>query len=297
MVRVAVCLVVLCASLARADLKTDVDKLVRASLKAAAADKLDDFEKTTAAARVLVLPNGKTSLDGKLAGELYGASAKKIAHKVEALHIVGDTDKKLAWFHGTFTATFVVDKKKQTMPMRVSGIAADEGEPLGWKIQALMIARTMPDKELATHAIEAARGAPKTTGESTATKIIAAWFADGGSIAKDRSKNVAVEVNGTGAAEIGNGAFAVKLVQLWEAAKMWATDVEATLFANNEIAFVRAEVMLPYKSAERRTRSSAEGDAQVNDNLAAKLVLGVVLVKENNTWRWVTMSFSPVIAP
>lgn len=274
MVRVAVCLVVLCAGVARADLKTDVDTLVRASIKAAAADKLADFEKTTAAARVLVLPNGKTSLDGKLVTELYGANAKKVAHKIDALHVVGDLDKKLAWFHGSFTATFVVDKKPQTLPMRVSGIAVDEGEPLGWKIQALMIARTMPDKELATHAIEAARAPAKITGEGTVTKLVAGWF-DGGSIAKDRSKNVAVEVNGTGAAELGNGAFALKLVQLWEAAKMWATEVEATSFANNEIAFVRVNVMLPV------------------DKLAAKLVLGVVLVKENNTWRWVTMSFSP----
>jgi hypothetical protein len=281
MVRVAVCLVVLCASVAQADLKTEIDKLVRASLKAAAADKLDDFEKTTAAARVLVVPSGKRALDGKLVSELYGANVKKVAHKVDALHIVGDADKKVAWFHGAFTATFVVDKKPQTVPMRISGIAADEGEPLGWKIQALMIARTLPDKELAARTIEAARSAPKTTGESTATKLVAAWFADGGSIAKDRSKNVAVEVNGIGAAEIGTGAFALKLVQLWEAAKLWATEVEATPFANNEIAFVRADVMLP----------------QVNDTRAAKLVLGVVLVKENNTWRWVTMSFSPVFAP
>jgi hypothetical protein len=277
--RVAVLAVLLCASVAHADLKTDVDKLVRASLKAAAADNVDDFDKTTAAARVLVLPSGKGALDGKLVPELYGANVKKLAHKVAALHIVGDADKKLAWFHGAFTATFVVDKRKQTVPMRVSGIAVDEGEPLGWKIQALMIARTMPYNELASRAIEAARGVPRTTGESTVTKIIAAWFADGGSIAKDRSKNVAVEVNGTGATEIGNGAFAVKLVGLWEAAKMWATDVEATRFANNEIAFVRADVMLPV------------------DKLAAKLVLGVILVKENNVWRWVTMSFSPVIAP
>lgn len=159
--------------------------------------------------------------------------------------------------------------------MRVVGIAADEGAPLGWKIQAVMYAKTITDKELAARAAEASRGAPKTTGDAAIAKLVAAWFADGGSIANDRSKNVAVIVNGTSPVEIGDGAFAVKLVKAWEGLKLWATSVEATAFANDEVAFARAEVMMPVK--ERAT----------------KMVLGVILVKENAVWRWVSLCFTP----
>jgi hypothetical protein len=276
MQRVVVVLMVLSvAQVAHADLELDVERLVHANLKAVAAGKLADFDRTVTGGSVLVLPNGKTSIESKLVADIYGPKAKKVAHKVDSLHVVVDVAKKLAWFHGAFTATFVVDKQKIKRPMRISGIAADEGEPSGWKIQALMYARTMPDRELATHVMEATRGAAKTSGDAAIAKLVSAWFGDGGSIANDRSKNVAVEVNGTGAAEIGNGAFALRLVKLWESAKLWATSVEATPFANNEIAFVRADVMLPV------------------DKQAAKLVLGVVMVKENNVWRWVTLSFSP----
>lgn len=276
--RVVVLLVLLCASGAHADIKADVEKLVQACVKAAAIDRSDDFEKTTAAARVIVLPNGKSSLDGKLASELYGTGAKKVTHKIDGLHVVVDAAKKLAWFHGAYTATFLgTDRKKHALPMRISGIVVDEGEPLGWKIQAVMFARTISEDELATRGIEAVRGAPKITGESSATKAVAAWFGEGGSIAGGRSKNVAIDVNGTSAAEIGNGPGALKLVGSWEAANMWATSIEATVYADNEIAFVRADMMLPA------------------GKLAARLVLGIVLVKENTVWRWVTMSFSPVI--
>ena len=274
MQRLVAVLLVLVGGVAHADLKGDVDKLVRTNVKAVAADKQADFDRTISGGRVLILPNGQSAIEKGLVADIYGAGAKRVTHKVENLHVVVDAAKGMAWFHGAIAATFVVDKKKVSLPMRISGIAADEGEPVGWKIQALMYARSMPDKELFTHAVEATRGAPKTTGESTATKVVAAWF-DGGSISDARSKNVAVAVNGTGAVEIGTGAFAVKLVKAWESLKLWATAVEATLFANNELAFVRADVMLPV------------------DKQAVKVVLGVILAKENNTWRWVAISFTP----
>ncbi len=272
----ALLVVVLAGRVAHADLKRDVEKLVHTNIKAVAADKLDAFDRTVSGGRVLVLPSGKSAVEGKsLVVEIYGPNAKKVAHKVENLHVVVDAAKKMAWFHGAIAATFVVDKKKVALPMRISGIVADEGEPVGWKIQALMYARSMPDKELFAHAAEATRAAPKTSGESTATKVVASWFAEGASISNDRSKNVAVAVNGTGAVEIGTGAFAVKLVKAWESLKLWATSVEATLFANNELAFVRADVMMPV------------------DKQAVKVVLGVILAKENNAWRWVSISFTP----
>lgn len=274
MQRLVAVLVVVATGVAHADLKTDVEKLVQANIKAVAADKFDAFDKTVSGGRVLVLPNGAATVEHTLVADIYGPKAKKVAHKVENLHVVVDAAKGMAWFHGAIVATFVVDKKKVTQPMRISGIAADEGEPVGWKIQALMYARTMPDRELQTLAVEATRGKPKTTGESTATSLVAKWF-DGGSISDDRSKNVAVAVNGTGAVEIGSGAFAVKLVKAWENLKLWATAVEATLFANNELAFVRADVMMPV------------------DKQAVKLVLGVILAKENNAWRWVSLSLTP----
>ena len=271
---VAVLVVVATGAVAHADLKADVEKLVRANVQAVAADKFDAFDKTVSGGRVLVMPNGAATVEHTLVADIYGPKAKKVVHKVESLHVVVDAAKGMAWFHGAIAATFTIDKKKVTQPMRISGIAADEGEPVGWKIQALMYARTMPDRELQTRAVEATRGKPKTTGESTATNLVAKWF-DGGAMSDDRSKNVAVEVNGTGAVEIGSGAFAVKLVKAWENLKLWATGVEATLFANNELAFVRADVMMPAGKQ------------------AVKLVLGVILAKENNAWRWVSLSLTP----
>jgi hypothetical protein len=273
--RLVAVLLMLVGGVAHADLKGDVAKLVHANIKAVAADKLADFDRTISGGRVLVLPDGGSAIEKGLVADIYGPGAKKVAHKVENLHIVVDAAKGMAWFHGAIAATFVVDKKKVSRPMRISGIAADEGEPVGWKIEALMYARSMPDKELFAHAAEATRAAPKTSGEPTATKIVAGWF-DGAAISDARSKNVAVAVNGTGAVEIGTGAFAVKLVKAWESLKLWATAVEATLFANNELAFVRADVMMPV------------------DKQAVKVVLGVILAKENNTWRWVSLSFTPV---
>jgi hypothetical protein len=275
----ALSIVVVVASgvVAHADLKGDVEKLVHTNLKAVAAGKFDDFDRTVSGGRVLVLPNGKTSIEGGLVADVYGAGAKKVAHKIEKLHVVVDASKNMAWFHGAFTATFTgADKKKVTQSMRISGIAADEGEPVGWKIQALMYSRTMLDRDLHAHAAAATRGKATTTGEAAIAKLVAAWF-DGGSIANDRSKNVAVAVNGTSPIEIGNGAFAVQLVKAWEGMKMWASTAEATVFAHDEIAFVRAEVMTPVKEQ------------------ACKLVLGVILMKENNVWRWVSLSFTPAV--
>ena len=271
---VALLVVVFASSLARADLKADVEKLVRANIKAVAADKFDAFDRTLTGGRVLVLPDGKSTIDKGLVADIYGPKAKRVTHEIESLHIIADAAKKLAWFHGSIAATFVVDKKRIQLPMRISGIAADEGAPVGWKIQALMYARTMPDKELATHAAAATRASAKTSGDATLAKLVAAWF-DGGSIASDRSKNVAVVVNGTSSVEIGDGAFAVKLVKAWEALKPWATSVEATVFAGGEIAFVRAELMVPV------------------DKQAAKIVLGAILARENTAWRWVSLNLTP----
>ena len=271
----AVLVVLFAASAARADLKADVEKLVHTNIRAVAADRFEDFDRTVTGGRVLVLPSGKSTVEAGLVADIYGPKAKKVAHKVESLHVVVDAAKKLAWFHGAIVATFVVDKKKVQTPMRVSGIAADEGSPVGWKIQALMYARTMPDRELYAKAAAASRGAAKPAGETAVAKLVGSWFVEGGSIANDRSKNVAVFVSGTGPVEIGNGAFAVKLVKAWEDLKMWATAVEATVFANSEIAFVRADVMIPV------------------DQQASKLVLGAIMVKENAVWRWVSLSFTP----
>ena len=275
MQRLVAFLLVLVGGVAHADLKADVDKLVRANIKAVAANKTADFDRTISGGRVLVLPNGQSAIENGLVADIYGPGAKKVVHKVESLHLVVDAAKKLAWFHGAIAATFVVDKKQVTQQMRISGIAADEGDPVGWKIEALMYARAMSDKELFAHAAAATRGVPRTAGESTATKVVAGWFTEGGSISDARSKNVAVAVNGTSAVELGTGAFAVKLVKAWESLKLWATNVEATLFANNELAFVRADVMLPV------------------DKQAVKVVAGVILAKENNAWRWVSINFTP----
>lgn len=272
----AIWIVVCGASVASADVKTDVEKLVTTNIKAVAADRFADFDRTVSGGRVLVLPDGRSAIEKSLVADIYGPHAKKVTHEIETLHVVADAAKKLAWFHGTIAATYVVDKRKVRQPMRVSGIVVDEGAPVGWKIEALMYARTMPDKDVAAHAGEATHGAAKTTGDGALAKLVAAWFAEGGSIANDRSKNVAVAVNGTNAVEIGNGAFAVKLVKAWDALKLWATTVEATAFAGGEIAFVRADVMMPVEQK------------------AAKLVLGVILAKENGAWRWVSLSFTPV---
>lgn len=272
---VAFLVLVLATPVARADLKADVEKLVRTNLRAVAADKFEDFDRTVTGGRVLVLPSGENAIEAGLVADIYGPRAKKVAHEVENLHVVVDAAKKLAWFHGALVATFVIDRKKVRLPMRISGIAADEGSPVGWKIQALMYARTMPDRELYAKASAATRGAAKPAGDAALAKLVGAWFAEGGSIANDRSKNVAVFVSGTGSVEIGNGAFAVKLVNAWEDLKMWATAVEATLFAKSEIAFVRADVMIPV------------------DEQASKLVLGAIMVKENGVWRWVSLSFTP----
>src|SRR5690242_8658988 len=196
MQRVAAVLVVVLAGVAQADVKSDVEKLVQANVKAVAADKRADFDRTLANEHVLVLTDGRSAIEKGLVADIYGAKAKKVKHEVKDLHVVVDAGKKIAWFHGAVIATFVEGKGKQTLPMRVAGIASDEGAPLGWKIQAVMYARTITDKELASRAAEASRAAAKTTGDAAATKLVAAWF-DGGSISNDRSKNVAVVVNGT----------------------------------------------------------------------------------------------------
>ncbi len=273
--RLAAFVIVACASsVAHADLKADVEKLVAANVKATTTDKRADFDRTVTAARVLVLPTGKTAIDNGLVADIYGAKAKKVAAKLENLHVVVDADKKLAWFHAGIAASLVVDGKKTELPMRIAGIAADEGEPLGWKIQAVMYSRTMQDRELSARGIAATRAAAQVAGDAPTAKLVAAWF-DGGKMLDDRSKNVAVSVNGTSPLEIGSGAYAVNLVKAWDALKMWATTVESTVFAGGEIAFVRAGVLVPVKEQ------------------ASAVTLGAILVKENKVWRWVALSLTP----
>lgn len=196
-------------------------------------------------------------------------------HKLDKLTVVVDEAKRVGWFHGQVSSTIQIRKARLKKPMRVTGVVVGErnGTDLEWKIQAMMYARTIPDAELYSRAQKFDGRAPKLDGDAALAKQVAAWFADG-SIAADRSKNVATIVNGTAPKELGTGAGAVKLVTAWDKLDLRAGTIRATTW-NDAIAFVDADVFL------------------IRKDRGAMMVLGTVLVKEGDAWRWVSLSFTP----
>jgi hypothetical protein len=170
---VAILVVVLAGRVAHADLKGDVEKLVHANIKAVAADKFDAFDRTVSGGRVLVLPSGKSAVESKsLVADIYGPGAKKVAHKVESLHVVVDAAKKMARFHGAIAAIRRRQANRAADANR--GIAADERagrlEDPGPDVRAKMATRSCSR----TH-----RSNPR--GEDfgvSAAKLVAGWFGE-----------------------------------------------------------------------------------------------------------------------
>jgi len=98
-----------------------------------------------------------------------------------------------------------------------------------------------------------------------------AWFPS--SLAKARAPGV-VAVRGTGPREIGIDNASTELVKAWERLGMTVSSVTARTYG--KIGFAVAKVTLPVRRSK----------------LAAPLVLGVVLIDDNGTWRWASLDFS-----
>jgi hypothetical protein len=274
-----VLVVMLSATSARADATADIDSLVRRE-----AQSIIDPKVVVAYAndRVVVMPSG-SSMD--MVMNFYGAYASKISHKVESVLIGIDPGGHAGWFHAVVTAHYTLtdcgdgmddSKCKPPVPAtatwRVNGVARDDH---GWQIAAVMWSRVTSDKALLAHVDATATkpGAPTLTGDSATGQLVANWFT-GGSITADESAGTTVAANGTAPTEMATGTGVGKLVKEWDGLKLWTDSVNTTAWGT--LGFATATVWLPVKGRG-----------------AAKMVLGAVLVKSGNAWKWVSLNFSP----
>jgi hypothetical protein len=189
-------------------------------------------------------------------------------------------DKTTAWFHVSI-AISIEGNKKEDRTARANGIVhkADGN----WRVDGELIAMTVSDTALVEDAKKATPLAvPKTPAvdkgvDQALATAVTGWITDGG-LAKGASASTKTIASGTALGEHKTGAAAGKLAADWDTLKMKPIEISAKLYSPNH-AFVIAKVALP------------AGKQKV----PVGMLLGAVLVKEKDGWRWQSLNWAPVV--
>ena len=264
------------AGSAGADASAEVRALLGKYVSALAEDNPERASKLQTDDAVVVSVEGGAGTSPETYRQIFGADAGEGKLQLADAKVVADASKHVAWFHGAITASYVMElmnehgpnRTRDTAQLRISGIAVDDH---GWKIAAVMLADAVPDKGLYSvldH--ESTRPAALDGQADSAGAAVARWLYEG-TLAEHRGK-VAI-ANGTAPAERGDG---VALAKAWDKLKMWSKPITSRTFGGGAYAIVFAQVFLPVKG---------QG--------TARMVLGAVLAKEGDDWRWVSLNFSP----
>ena len=228
---------------------------------------------------VIVSVEGGAGSDAETYRAIYGADAGEA--KMQLVDAKIAVDKHVAWFHCVVNTSWVMElmtekgpnTRRDTGQLRISGIAVEDH---GWKIAAAMVADVVPDKSLYKNLDhESTRPAALDGQADSAGGALARWLYEG-TLAAHRTKGALAIANGTAPAERGESTAATNLAKGWDKLKMLGRPITSKTFGGGAYAIVFEQVFMPVKG---------QG--------TARMVLGAVLVKEGDDWRWVSLNFSP----
>lgn len=300
MKRLAVLMLVAAAGTAHADKAADVTALVKKNVEAMAAADDSAYTKTLAKDAVTYDGNGVafTAKDCKDCSSeafksLYGEYANgKATHKMGKLVVQVDEAHGVAWFQGPFDATFKSEGGANpcgpptaggtsTEQMRVSGVAIDDKGT--WKIAAVMYTHPMSDADLIDKAksyeVKAPGGTTKVTGAKEVATAVQAWFPK---LTSGKSTGKTLVASGSAPGEyFGDAATVNKVAGAWDKLDLAAWNIDARSFGNGAVAFVHADTTMPIKKT----------------SFAAPFALAAIVVKEGDSWKWVSLQFAPALAP
>jgi hypothetical protein len=243
-----------------------------------------------AAGAIVLDRDGASVPTGHLGARWYGkdlGKTFKLATLLDADHLtlVVDAKNRVGWFNSPIDVDTIDQQtmEREGITMRVSGIVVKEKAKL-WKIAAVMITEPWSDKRLIErqrllrHALGS--GPPALSGDQTLAAEFAAWFPQ--ELAANASTSTKRVASGTAPNEAASGAKTAKLLATWSKLALVVRSVDARVFGNGTTAFIRAELDWPQKKTP---------------TLAVPLVLGAIVVKEGEAWRWVSLQFAPAQFP
>ena len=197
-------------------------------------------------------------------------------------------DKSIAWFLVPVDAH--ADPPQDTSASGdMTGVSAyDAVERYGglavktdghWQLVALALTHTMPDKQLLDPKSFNARaampsGKPAVDGDAALAGAAATWIHGG--LARQAAAVDAPIAAGTAPSELQIGAGAAKLAASWDKLGLVAENVTATVLPGGT-GFVRASVRMPRKTGKG----------------AVAMSLAMFVVKSGDTWKWVSLQFTP----
>ncbi len=158
---------------------------------------------------------------------------------------------------------------------RIGGLAVRDGTT--WRLAALAYSDVASDKELLTRRTNQVSSVPasaKLEGDAALAKTVLGWFTTG--FAPHMASAKVVVASGASPSEFGKGKDAATLVKGWDKRKLAVETLDARTYANGKAAAVRATVVIPSKQGKGGTT----------------LGVLVILVREGDAWRWVSVQYS-----
>jgi hypothetical protein len=262
---------------ALADDKADVEKLVRKQLSSfdtAMTSMSGTIE--GAGGFIRAVRHSPDSYKGGNISPTFNKVSGQPSFKPGAITVVVLEDA--AWFHGIGTFTMKTADKKpitETRTMRVSGIARKKDR--GWIATGELFAIAVDDKALVEDVkkitFKAPTGAATLDGDKTLARTVDRWIT-AHEFGKSASSAPDVVASGTSPTEHKTGAAAGTLASTWDKLKLLPIEIDAKLVSPT-LGFVIADVAMVMPKGP-----------------PAHVVLGAILVKEKETWKWVSLSWT-----
>jgi hypothetical protein len=175
-------------------------------------------------------------------------------------------------FSGTL-ATGNTVRIKGKWPVRVTGIVVDDH---GWKVAAEKFSLVTDDATLLS-ADDYAPYADKL--DDPPAVELAAWFP--GHLADHQSAR-AFRATGTADGDVASDRAAMtRLARSWDKLALTPKSAEFTPLANGKVAWAEVTVTLPTGTLAR----------------VKIMTVGIIAVREADTWRWVSLNWSPRVQP
>jgi hypothetical protein len=188
--------------------------------------------------------------------------------------------KDVVWFHGVGTLALKTTDKKpvtDTRAIRVNGVMKRD-EDDAWRAAGELLAVSVDDKQLAEDvkrtAYNPSTGPGILNGDKPLARAVERWIT-AHEFGKSASSGGTLAASGLATADHKTGAAAVTLAASWDKLNLRPVEIDAKLVTPT-VGFVLAEVAY----------TTPKG-------ALAHVVLGAVLAKEKDTWKWVSLSWSP----
>lgn len=267
---------ILLAAPAHADDRAKVEAVVRTQLGGL------DSEMTlgstvTAHAHERFPTHNPTTYRGGGESPMFHRLVPKATFKTGSVSVVVLGD--VAWFDATggFTLSASWTKLRDVRVTRSNGIAQKQKDG-SWLVSAVLFSIATDDKGLFDDArrSKAPYAVPKTTtfdGDKDLARAVGSWLTSH-ALGKAASTAPARLASGTAPNEHKTGAATASLTATWDKLTLVPDTVHAIL-VNPTLGYVTTDV------------------AYAKGPVVAHLILGAVVVKEKDGWRWISINWSP----